>query len=359
MITLSSIHDIQVIRYALGVTIAIAIASAMQTPLSYLLPVLTALLLPRLLTRVGLKRDSSAGNPGLAYIRDSLFAFAVGYIFTSLLLPFPILYIPLLGITLFQVYYYLNRGGSFWLVLSLIINLLVLPVLAQYYQGLAIGVAFELVVHSLLTLVVIVITNLLVPVPAALQQVDDSPVTVFKPGYDPDAAKRALISSMATLPVALLFVAEVWVSQLPVIIFVATFTLVPAIDRSRMAAIGSISATILGGVVAYITYWLLVAVPQYYFAVLVMLFLSLINGRLIFSGHKLAPILPSAMVGIIILINGSLSADSSFTDTFFKRLLLMSLAAVYVVIALRVVNAYWPRRPDAATAIEPANDPGR
>jgi hypothetical protein len=353
LIVLNTIHDIQVTRYTLGVTMATAIAFAMQTPLSYLLPVLTALLLPKMLSRVGLKRERSGDNPGLVYMRDSVFAFAVGYVFTSLLLPFPVLYIPLLGIALFQTYYYLNRGGSFWLVLSLIINLLVLPVLGQYYQGLAIGIAFELVLHSLLTLMVIIVTNLLVPVPACLQQVDDSPVTVFRPGYDPDAAKRASISTIVTLPVALLFVAEVWAGQLPVIIFVATFTLVPAIDRSRVAALGSISATILGGVVAYITYWLLVAVPQYYFAVLVMLALSLLNGRLIFSGYKLAPILPSAMVAIIILINGSLSADSSFTDTFFKRLLLMSLAAVYVVIALRVVNAYWPRRPDVAPAVQP------
>lgn len=352
MISLNTIHDIQVVRYALGVTIASAIAFAMDTPLSFLLPVLTAMLLPKLLARVGLKRERSGASPGLIYIRDSLFAFAVGYVFTSLLLPFPILYIPLLGIALFQTYYYLNRGGSFWLVLSLIINLLVLPVLAQYYQGIAVGVALELVVHSLLTLAVIIVTNLLVPVSASLQQSDDTPAPVFRPGYDADAAKRALISSIVTLPVVLIFIAEAWAGQLPVIIFVATFTLVPAIDRSKMAAIGSISATVMGGIIAYITYWFLVAVPQYYFVVLLMLALSLLNGRFIFSGHKLAPILPSAMVGIIILINGSLAADSSFTDTFFTRLFLMSLAAIYVVVALRVVNAYWQGRSGVAAISE-------
>lgn len=353
MIALNSIHDIQVIRYAVGVSIACAISYVFATPLSFLLPVLTAALLPKMLAKLAHERDKSAGNPGLRYVRDTVFAFLIGFSFTAFFLPFLVLYIPLLAILLFYSYYHLNRGGSFWLVLCLLLYLLMMPVLSELYDGLALGVAIELMVHSLLALVVIIFTNLLIPASNIERIKDETPARVFQPGYNAVAAKAALTSTIVTLPIALMFIAEVWAGQLPVIIFVAIFTLVPDLDKSRLAAIGSITSTVIGGVIAFFIYWLLVAVPELWFVIPLMFGLSLLIGRMIFSGHKLAPFLPAAMTAVIVLINGSLGADASFTDTFTKRVLLMTLAAIYVAVMLRVVNAYWPGKPGIDSQMKP------
>ena len=116
---LSKSQHIRALRYAVGVTIATVLAFGIAWPLSFLFPVLSAVFLALPLPKLTLKQ-------GLRSMRDTLFAFGVGFIFTQFILPFPVIYVPLLAIALFQTYYHLNRGGSLWLVLMLLICLLLM-----------------------------------------------------------------------------------------------------------------------------------------------------------------------------------------------------------------------------------------
>ena len=99
---LTNPQQIRALRYAVGVTIAAALAFGIDWPLSFLFPVLSAVFLAMPLPKLTLFQ-------GLRNMRDSLFAFVVGYIFTLFILPFPVIYVPLLGLALFHTYYHLNR----------------------------------------------------------------------------------------------------------------------------------------------------------------------------------------------------------------------------------------------------------
>ena len=153
---LTNPQQIRALRYAVGVTIAAALAFGIAWPLSFLFPVLSAVFLAMPLPKLTLSQ-------GLRNMRDTLFTFAVGYIFTQFILPFPIIYVPLLALALFYTYYHLNRGGSFWLVLMLLICLLLMPMLAGVHEGLAIGVVSGLVGSSWLTLALLWLSHYLVP----------------------------------------------------------------------------------------------------------------------------------------------------------------------------------------------------
>ena len=48
-------------------------------------------------------------------------AFVLGLFFAFFLLPFPLVYVPMLGLTLFHIYYLANRRGPLFLVLMSII----------------------------------------------------------------------------------------------------------------------------------------------------------------------------------------------------------------------------------------------
>ena len=275
-------------------------------------------------------------------MRDTLFAFGVGYIFTMFILPHTVIYIPLLALALFHTYYHLNRGGSFWLVLMLLINLLLMPMLAGVHEGLAIGVVSGLVGSSWLTICLLWLAHYIVPDAPGGPAMPKPPG--YQPGYSAPAAAFALKSTVVALPIAIVFIANNWTSQILVMVFAAIFTLSPNLDKGKEAGTNSIKSTLIGGGVAFFVYWLLVAVPEYHFLILLIFLASLGFGSAINSARPIAKYLPSAMVAMIILVNSSLAEDASFTDVFVKRVLFISLAAIYVVTALRVLDAFWPKK---------------
>ena len=47
---------------------------------------------------------------------------------------------------------------------------------------------------------------------------------------------------------------------------------------------------------------------------------------------------------MILLVNSSLAEDADFSENFVLRVVLISLATIYVVTALKVLDAYWPEK---------------
>lgn len=332
---LSNPQQIRALRYAVGITIASALAFGIAWPLSFLFPVLSAVFLALPLPKLTLKQ-------GLRNMRDTLFAFGVGYIFTQFILPHTVIYIPLLALALFHTYYHLNRGGSFWLVLMLLLCLLLMPMLAGLNEGLAIGVVSGLVGSSWLTICLLWLAHYIVPDAEGGSPMPKPPG--YQAGYSAPGAVLAFKSTLVALPIALLFLANNWVSQILVMVFAAIFTLSPNLDKGKEAGLNSIKSTLIGGCIAFFVYWALVAVPEYYFLILLIFLSGLGFGVAINSGRPIAKYLPSAMVAMIILVNSSLDEGADFSENFVLRIIFISMAAIYVVIALKVLDVFWPKQ---------------
>lgn len=333
---LTTPQQLRALRYALGISIALALASAIAWPLSFLFPVLSAVMLALPLPKPTLQQ-------AFRNMRDTLFAFAVGYLSTQFILPHTVIYIPLLALALFHTYYHLNRGGSFWLVLLLLICLLLMPMLAGVHEGLAIGVALGLVWSSWLTIGLLWLAHFLVP---DAESVPGAPAPRgFHFGYLAPAAEAAMKSTIVTFPLAILFIANNWTGQIVVLVFVAIFTLSPNLEKGRQAGMNSMMSTLIGGSVAFFVYWALVAVPEYHFLVMLMFFVALGFGAAINSGRAVAQYLPSAMVVVIVLVNSSMAEGADFSEKLVLRIIFITLASMYVVTALKLLDAFWTRQP--------------
>ena len=183
------------------------------------------------------------------------------------------------------------------------------------------------------------------PDPPETQAVPAAPaVPGFQPGYSAAAAEAALKSTIVALPIAIVFIANNWVSQVLVMLFAAIFTLSPNLDKSREAGLDSIKSTLIGGCLAFFVYWALVAVPEYHFLVALVFLSALGIGAAINSGKPIAKYMASAMVAMIILVNSSLSEGADFFEKFGVRIVLIALSAIYVVTALRILDAFWPKK---------------
>jgi len=132
-------------------------------------------------------------------------------------------------------------------------------------------------------------------------------------------------------------------------VFAAIFTLSPDLDKGKEAGLNSIKSTLIGGCVAF--FCLLVAVPEYYFLVALVFLVSLGFGAAINSGRPIAKYLPSAMVAMIILVNGSLGESANFSEKLVIRILLITSAAIYVATALKILDVFWQRKMVASSKL--------
>jgi hypothetical protein len=327
--------SVRIIRLALGVTISVALAYGIEWPLSFLFPVLTAVFLSLPLPMPSLV-------DGLRNMLHSLLAFAIGLVFSLFFINYPPAYLMMLGLVLFHLYYYLNRGGSFWFTLMSMLAILLLPMLANTNEGLATGLALGFVGTSWLTMIMVWIAHLLVPDPIRSKL---PPRPGFQPGYSAVAAKTALKSTVVIFPLASLFIIFDLLDFLLVMIFSAIFILKPELSKGREAGQNSLISTVLGGLIAWIFYWLIVAVPQYHFFISLMFLTTLIFGMNVFSGKPTAKYYGSALSALLVLVNSSMSADADFSALFLQRIALIILAVIYIIAVLKVLDSYWPVRP--------------
>ena len=268
-------------------------------------------------------------------------AFGIGLVFSLFFLHYPLVYLLVLGLVLFHLYYYLNRGGSFWLTLMSMLAILLLPMLANTHEGLASGIALGFVGTSWLTMLFIWLAHLLVPDPAAAQMPKPPG---FQPGYSQPAALLALKSTLVIWPLASLFIVFDLMDLLLVMIFSAIFILKPELSKGKEAGMNSLVSTVLGGACAWVFYWLIVAVPEYHFYIVLTLFAALVFGMNIFSAKPSAKYFGSAFVALLILVNGSMGEGAEFTQLFAQRIALIVLAVLYIVTVLKVLDSYWPAK---------------
>lgn len=325
----------RIVRYAIGVTTAVALAFGLNWPLFFVTPVFAAVFLAKPLPAPTIRKS-------LRTILYPVVAFAVGLLFTLLVLRYPIVYVPALGLVLFHIYYLANRGGPFVLVLMCLIAVLLLPLMSVQHAALAVVVALYFVWSAVLAIILALLAHGLFPDPPSERV---APAAAgFQSGYSSEAASAALKSTVVMLPLATLFIAFSSTDQLLIMVFAAIFSLSPELTKGSAAAQKSLTSTLIGGVGALIFFWLIVAVPEFHFFATLMLFTTLLFGVGIFSDHSLAKYLSSAVTALLILLGTSMGEGASLTDKFIIRVLLISAAAIYFVGALSVLDQFWSRK---------------
>ena len=101
-------------------------------------------------------------------------------------------------------------------------------------------------------------------------------------------------------------------------------------------------ANLLGGCAALVFYWLLVAVPEYYFLIALSLLSALVFGSVMFSDRPSAPYYSAAYSTLLVLIATSMGEGADIGANIWIRVALVSMAGLYVVGALSVLEHVWP-----------------
>jgi len=327
----------RILRFSVGVTLTIALATAIAWPVSFLSAVLIGLLL-------------SSPNPlslraGFAFVAVVAIAMALSVMLAALLVPYPLVFIAITGLLLFRIFFSASGGGNPLAVLWMIIGLLLVPLLTMSapIAGLLIGVwiTFGAAVAVGIALVV----QALIPEPPA----DPAGPAPASAGGAPDTRARfraAAISTLAIMPLMVLFYIFQLTQHVVVLIFAAILSITASSTAGSKMGVGLLVANIGGGVLTLVIYNLLVAAPDLPFFVALMFLTTLFVAQQRFSDKPTASLYGSALNTVIIVI-GSVTTSTAEADAkVYLRLIQIGLAVVYIVAAVGLLEALWPQRAD-------------
>lgn len=324
--------DIRILRYALGSTLAMAVAMGFNWPMSYLAAVLSLSFLA-----------SPAGRPtfkmGFSFVLAIVIASYIALVVGRMLLPYPFVYVPFIGLLLFRIYF--AKGTSFppLLILWLLIALLLIPLMMLQSHALANTIAINLVMGAVAALLVTWISYGLLP-DRPTNEKGDTPVAKPPLPSKEERFQTAVDSTIVVFPILILFYVFQLSGALLILIFIALLSMQPGFAKDFKGGMALITGNVIGGITAIIFYELLVIIPEYAFLLLLTLLTGLMFGSRLFSGRPKAPLYGMAYSTLLLVIGSTTGSSGDAEAKVYTRIIQIMSAVIYVVVAFGLLEHF-------------------
>lgn len=319
----------RMLRYTLGATLAMGLALGLDWQFAYLTPVLVLNML-----------GSTAPPP--TYKMGGLFVLVIAVtgwfalLVARTLLPYPPVFLAVMGLLLFHVYYFKSVLPGF-VTLWLFLNLLILPMVEIVLPDGGAAVLKYLLISGIMSLLVVWMAHFAFP--------EHSPARVKKSGalsLTPGVRfGQALEATLVVFPVMVLFYFFRWVESLLILIFIGILSMQPGFARDFKGGKALLLGNLIGGVVAILEYEILTVVPEFFYLLLLTLLLGLFFGTHLFSGKATAPLFGMAFSTVLLVIGSETSRFAGDAGSkVYTRIVQLTVAVVYVVVAFGLLEYF-------------------
>ena len=331
----TGIRTVRILRYAFGSTLAMAVAMGFDWQLAFLTPVLVVSFL-------GSPAPRPAVKGLVTFVLIIAVACTVGLAVGLLLVPFPLVYLLVLGLLLFHLFHAKMRGAPPLLITWMLIAVLLIPILASLSSALAVSVAGYIIYGSAIAMGIVWLAH--IAIPDTPQSATTAPSAPQEDSLSPEYGfYRALVGTAVVFPVAALFFAYQNASSMIILIFIAILTLQPSLSAGYKAGIALIVGNLIGGIASVIIYDLLVIAPHFGFLVLLTLLSALLFGTGLFSNSRWAPLFGMAFSTLLLIIGSTTSSYGEASDKATTRVIQITVAVIYAVVAHNVLLKLFPR----------------
>jgi hypothetical protein len=319
--------SIPVARYVVGISFILLVTSLMAYPLAYLTTVLA-------LGYIAPGAKPLSIKQGLSFVLILILINVITFAISSYFKDIPLVFLPLLCLGVLWIYY-TNRLPLMVKVFA-IVSVFVIPLVSLEPTGVSAFVAVSLVFNAFMA---IALTQLVFKVfpwsPADEIFVKTKQQAAKISEYQRYQYARNIFFIL--LPVLLLFFIFKLSGGLLILIFIGILSMSPALANAKVG-IFMIAANILGGLCAILGYQLLVFVPMLPFLILITLLVGFIFGSKLFSTSKLAPIFGTGFSTFLLILGSVTSSDDDAGSAVWSRLIQITIAVIYVVIAFGILN---------------------
>jgi len=325
------VRQVRILRFALGVTLAVALALGVGWNLSFITPVLLASFL-------GAPAPCPSGRAGLSIILSIAAAFAVGVAVALAFVPFPPVCLLIVGLLLFLIFYWNLSGAPPFVILMLLIAVTVIPMMGTLSSALVVEFAKGFLLCGAITVGLVFVAHALVPDPVS-SSMQATPKATAPPLPEDERLRLAAISTAVVFPLAAVFLLFNLTGAILVLAFVAILAQQPSVTAGKKGGVFLIAGNLIGGATAIAFYNLLIAVPSFPFLLLLTLLVCLLFGAQMFSGKPIAALYATGISTVLVLIGSGTAPIGDETDVkFYTRILLIVLATLYVVAATSLLE---------------------
>ncbi len=318
-----------ILRYALGTCLILTITTLMNYELSFLTSVLALSFM-------------APGAKPLKFKQAAIFiiilTFLTGfsYIFSAIFLDYPFVFMPLLCLGILWIYY--SQKLPMAIKLFALMSVLIIPLLSLEANVVGGVIAMSLVFNTLMAICLTQLMFVIIP----WSKADEKFVKVkgaAKKNSPREQFAYAINILFVLLPLLLLFFIFKLSGGLLILIFAAILSISPALSNPKAGAI-MIVANILGGLFAIMAYKLLVIVPLFPFMVALTFIVGIIFASNLFSKKKIASVFGTAFSTFLLILSSVTSSDAEAGSEVWTRVLQISIAVIYVVVAFRILNFF-------------------
>ena len=318
-----------ILRYVLGTCLILTITTLMNYELSFLTSVLALSFM-------------APGAKPLKFKQAAIFivilTFLTGfsYVFSTIFLDYQFVFMPLLCLGILWIYY--SQKLPMAIKLFALMSVLIIPLLSLEANVVGGIIAMSLVFNTLMAICLTQLMFVIIPWSKADEKFIKVKGTVKKKSPSEQFA-YAINILFVLLPLLLLFFIFKLSGGLLILIFAAILSISPALSNPKTGAV-MIVANILGGLFAIIAYKLLVIVPLFPFMVALTFIVGIIFASNLFSKKKIATVFGTAFSTFLLILSSVTSSDSEAGSEVWTRVVQISFAVIYVVVAFRILNFF-------------------
>jgi hypothetical protein len=344
--TANAIPDIasrRILRMALGTALSMGFSQIVNWPIAFLAAIFTLLML-------SLPLPAPTFKSGLKFV----LALVIPAYAAMLLIPFMIHArwsgVLLVTLALFGSFYYSARGGSPLMGMFMTLGLTMVVTVGSVNADANIMVVNGVAVGAAAGIAFVVIAHALLPDFPPPENASPAAKPAPPPKPCPETSRRNAFRSLAVvLPLVLIFLfMSSSTSYVVVMIKVASMGQQANVAVSRSMGKEQIESTILGGIGAIITFWVMTMYSSLLMFCLLVGLACLIYGKRIFQGpgrHPRAGMWSYALMTMLILVTPAVTNTQETGDAgaaFYIRLLLFIVIAIYGTISVAVFDTFWP-----------------
>lgn len=320
------LQQIRILRYAIGVTLAMAVSQGFAWMLSYLVPIL----LLGFLAPPALSLSFKEGINFLAIIGIACFS---GLLFDGLV-NYPLVFVPMMFLVFLLLFYAKDNIIYPMLRTWMLIAIVVIPMMSLIENNLSILVAGLLFAGALVAVIIAWVVYTIIPNPKGAEAfIVEKVKEEIKLASATERFKIALESTFVIYPIFLLFFLFHLTDYLVILIYIAILSGMPAFAKSFKVGKFLVVGNIIGGIASIIFYNIMTVIPEFSFMLILILLCGLVFGSQVMSGKKTGAIFGTAFSTFLLIMGSVFASTDGAAGVVLSRVLSILFATVYVVVA--------------------------
>ncbi|KNY48277.1 membrane protein [Vibrio harveyi] len=310
----------RILRFAIGVGLAVFLAAWINWQLAFVAPVFTAKFL---VDKPNLHRET---------IYELLLALiatmGLGLLLSGGITQYPIVLLIAVGLMMAWGYYLFTDPKWNLFATILLIAVLMLPFMAINNPAVSVVLASGLAISGAVSVAIFALVHIYLPEP------DSEFAGYAAPPIGKEQRWHASFRAMLiSFPVVCFFFVFQISEALLTMMFVALLSLMITSEKSVKLSAFLIISNGIGGILAILAFSILAIVPSIFFYTAFIALLAVLIGKKIYTVPEKAPIFATAFSTLLVLIGSTLMSSGDIDSNTFIRIFQLVLVGTYMILA--------------------------